>query len=61
VIPTRWTDADKALLEALVESERAKLREAGILSATADRVGAADVLRSLVRQEAERRGLAPAA
>lgn len=56
-ISTRWTDTDKALLDALVDAERARLREVGLLPASADRVTAADVLRSLVRQEAQRRGL----
>ena len=56
-ISTRWTDVDKALLDALVSAERARLREVGLLPASADRVTAADVLRSLVREEARRRGL----
>ena len=57
VITTRWTDADKALLEAILASERERLEASGILSGSAERVNVADVLRSLVRQEAERRGL----
>lgn len=57
VVTTRWTPSDKALLETLIASERARLEAAGIMSGTAARVAAADVLRSLVRQEAERRGL----
>lgn len=61
VLTTRWTDADKATLDALIADERARLEAAGILRDSAARVAAADVLRSLVRQEAERRGLSTAA
>ena len=57
VISTRWTDADKALLEALVTRQRAVLVANGVMSVAAERLTAADVLRSLVRQEAERQGL----
>lgn len=56
-LTTRWTPTDKALLEVLVSSERRRLEAAGILPVAASRVAAADILRSLVRQEAERRGL----
>lgn len=56
-VTTRWTDTDKALLDALVEREREAAREAGL--AAADRVTVSDVLRLLVRQEAKRRGLVP--
>lgn len=61
LMSVRWTDADRALLDALVASERARLEAAGIMPDTAARVAAADVLRALVRQEAERRGLSSAA
>lgn len=57
LMTTRWTDTDKGLLDALVADERAKLEAAGIMQETAARVAAVDVLRSLVRQEAQRRGL----
>lgn len=57
LITTRWTDADKALLEALVTRQRAVLVANGVMSVAAERLTAADVLRSLVRQEAERQGL----
>lgn len=56
----RWTEADRAILDALVTSERARLEAAGILPDAAARIAAADILRSLVRQEAERRGLSAA-
>jgi hypothetical protein len=54
-VTTRWTGADKALLDALVESEREAARAAGL--AAADRVTVSDVLRLLVRAEGKRRGL----
>ena len=57
----RWTEADKAMLDALVADERAKLEGHGILPDAAARVAAADVIRSLVRQEVQRRGLSTAA
>jgi hypothetical protein len=60
VLTTRWTDSDKAALDALIADERARLEAAGILRDSAARVAAADVLRSLVRQEVERRGLVAA-
>lgn len=57
VISTRWTDADKVLLDALVTRQRSVLVANGVMSVAAERLTAADVLRSLVRQEAERQGI----
>ena len=53
----RFTSREKALLEALLLDERTKLESHGILPEVAARVGAVDILRALVRQEALRRGL----
>lgn len=57
MMTVRFTDDDKALLDALVGDERARLEAHGILADSAARVAAADVLRALVRKEAQRRGL----
>lgn len=60
VVTSRWTPSDKAILDALVSDERANALKSGLLEASAERINAADVLRSLVRKEAKARGLMPA-
>jgi hypothetical protein len=59
LLSVRLVPADWALLEALVEQQRAAMREAGAMTEAAERVGAADVVRGLVRQAARASGLAP--
>lgn len=53
----RLAPPDKALLEAILADEQVKLRESGIMSAVADLLRPADLVRSLIREEAKRRGL----
>lgn len=59
LLSVRLVPADWALLEALVEQQRAAMREAGAMTEAAERVGAADVVRGLVRQAARASGLTP--
>lgn len=58
IIGLRLTPPDKALLDAIVGQEQDKLRAAGMMTAVAGLVRPADVLRSMIREEAQRRGLA---
>ena len=55
----RLAPADWDLLVALVEQQRATMREAGAMAEVAERVGAADVIRGLLRQAARTSGVVP--
>lgn len=57
LLSVRLAPTDWALLEGLVEQQRAALRAAGAMAEAAERVGAADVVRGLVRQAARDKGL----
>lgn len=57
VVGLRLAAPDLALLEAIIASEQEKLRASGIMSAVAELLRPADVLRSMIREEAKRRGL----
>jgi hypothetical protein len=59
LLSVRLAPADWALLEGLVEQQRAALRAAGAMAEAAERVGAADVVRGLLRQAAREKGLTP--
>lgn len=61
LMTVRLNDDDKAMLDALVARERARLEAAGSMETVAARVAAADVLRALIRQETKRQGLSSAA
>lgn len=54
MMAVRFTQTDRALLDAIIEDEQTRLNEQGSLVV---RLAVADVLRALVRQEARRRGL----
>ncbi|RYE95424.1 MAG: hypothetical protein EOO77_42880, partial [Oxalobacteraceae bacterium] len=55
-VAVRFTEGGKAVLESLLESERLLLRQRGTSPEDAARLSAAHLLRSLVYQEAQRRG-----
>lgn len=54
VLAVRVTDADRSLIESIIEDEQRQVEARGGMSG---RLTIADVIRSLVRQEAQRRGL----
>ncbi|RYD84589.1 MAG: hypothetical protein EOP84_05110 [Verrucomicrobiaceae bacterium] len=56
VMTMRLTDSDRAALLVLLEDDRKRL-EAGPMGFAASKLAAVDVIRNLIRQEVERRGL----
>lgn len=58
VLAVRFTETDRGLLAAIIEDEKRREVERGSMS-SGPTIG--DVIRALVRQEAERRGLSSAA
>lgn len=59
LLSVRLAPTDWALLEGLVEQQRAAMTAAGAMAEAAERVGAADVVRGLLRQAARASGLTP--
>lgn len=58
LVGLRLAPSDRGLLDAILLDEQNKLRASGIMSAVADLLKPADLLRSMIRAEAQRRGLA---
>lgn len=57
LLSVRLAPADWALVEGLVEQQRERLRAAGAMPEVAERVGTADIVRSLLRQAAQAAGI----